>query len=111
MTASRKRRRSRSAPPLPEPSDKQMLEAMCAFERLKVRYKLMQFGEREFVVRVEPEWMAEATITDAYPPTVPSGDLDCAFRLHRFVNEKAARQWREREIIRETVKVAMRTRP
>lgn len=106
MTATkRKSRRSRSSPPLSEPSEAQLFEAMLAFATLKMRYRLEQnrlapVGQ-QYVVRVIPE-----NVLTAEEP-IPQEKL----AIHRFVSEQTARRWREHEIIRETIKVAMRTRP
>lgn len=108
MTTARKSRRARrSAPPPPEPSDNQLFEAMCAFERLKVRYRLESNRDAppmfRFIVRIVPEMMiTQDLIEDASIFAAP---------IHRFASEQDARRWREREIIRETVKAAMRAKP
>lgn len=107
MTASRKRRRSRSAPPLPEPSDNQMTEALIAFGTLKVRYRLERDDNAPAAMRFRVVVVPDMVLTEE---AAAARGSDC-FTIHRFTTEQSARQWREREIIRETVKVAMRTRP
>lgn len=105
MTTKRKSRRSRSAAPLPEPSDNQLFEAMIAFSTLKMRYRIESIPEapptQRFIVRVLPE-----TVLTAEGQINPS-----SASIHRFTSEQTARMWREHEIIRETIKVAMRTKP
>lgn len=108
MTAQRKSRRARkSAPPLPAPTDNQLFEAMLAFATLKMRYRLEQHlsgpPAMRFVVKVLPEMMITQDL-------VEDGSI-LAGTIHRFTSEDAARKWREHEIIRETIKVAMRTKP
>lgn len=121
MTAQRKSRRARrSAPPPPAPTDNQLFEAMLAFATLKMRYRLEVLNNapptQRYIVRVLPEMMvgdAEFMGVKGLPPvsnmrTIPA---ELSFSIHRFPTEQAARYWREQEIIRETVKVAMRTKP
>lgn len=119
MTTKRKSRRARSAPSLPEPSESQLFEAMLAFATLKMRYRLEAHPHAppamRYIVRVLPEMMVGDTEfmgAKGLPPPLegqmPNG---LAFTIHRFVSEDAARRWREHEIIRETIKVAMRTKP
>lgn len=106
MTTKRKPRRSRKSAPLPEATENQLFEAMLAFATLKMRYRLEKQPWAppglQFVVRVVPEMLLSAEA-----PIEPSQ----AFSVHSFHNEQAARMWREHEIIRETIKVAMRTKP
>lgn len=121
MTAQRKSRRARrSAPPLPAPTEAQLFEAMLAFNTLKMRYRLEVLSNapptQRYIVRVLPEMMvgdAEFMGVKGLPlvhagPMIPA---DLSFAIHRFASEQAARLWREHEIIRETIKVAMRTKP
>lgn len=107
MTASRKRRRSRTSPPLPEPTENQMTEALIAFSAIKVRYRLERDDNAPVAMRFRVVVIPDMVLTEE-EATAPGSDR---FTIHRFTTEQAARQWREREIIRETVKVAMRTRP
>ncbi len=106
MTAARKSRRARrSAPPVPAPTEAQLFEAMLAFATLKMRYRLELLSNApptmRYIVRVIPEMMMSAE--EPIDPT--------KVHLHRFTTEADARTWREHEIIRETIKVAMRTKP
>jgi hypothetical protein len=117
MTAQRKSRRARrSAPPPPAPTDNQLFEAMLAFATLKMRYRLEVLPHappiHRYIVRVLPEMVVSEEAFDAAPrtPSPPAFRVD-ALEIHRFPSEAAARRWREHEIIRETVKVAMRTKP
>lgn len=108
MTAARKSRRARrSAPPPPAPTDNQLFEAMLAFNTLKMRYRLEVHPSApltmRFVVKVLPEMMITQEL-------VEDGSI-LAGTIHRFASEATARLWREHEIIRETIKVAMRTKP
>ncbi len=106
MTTKRKSRRSRNAARLPEPTERQLFEAMLAFNTLKMRYRLEKLPHAppglQFVVRVVPEM-----VLSAEQPIEPSQ----AFSVHSFRTEADARMWREHEIIRETVRAAMRTKP
>lgn len=120
MTNLRKPRRSRKSAPLPEATENQLFEAMLAFATLKMRYRLEVLSNapptQRYIVRVLPEMMVgdiEFMGIKGLPPisdkpTMPDA---LAFTIHRFGSEATARQWREREIIRETVKVAMRAKP
>lgn len=108
MTAARKSRRARrSAPPLPAPTNNQLFEAMLAFATLKMRYRLEAHPSAplsmRFIVRVMPEMMVTQDL-------IEDGSI-LAGTIHRFPSEDTARRWREHEIIRETIKVAMRTKP
>ncbi|MET4187588.1 hypothetical protein ABIB86_000463 [Bradyrhizobium sp. JR1.7] len=103
MTAKRKPMRARSARPkpskqalLPEPTDNQMLEAMAAFERSRVRHVLMRSGD-SFVVNVTPEQFGAEPARRIPPPV--------------FGTEADARRWREHEIIREAITAGMRAKP
>lgn len=121
MTAQRKSRRARkSAPPPPAPTDNQLFEAMCAFATLKMRYRLEVLNNapptQRYIVRVLPEMMvgdAEFMGVKGLPPVHTSQLLpaELSFAIHRFASEADARRWREHEIICETIKVAMRTKP
>jgi len=105
MSTNRKALRARrSAPPPPEPTENQMDEALIAFERAKVRYRLIQIHAAMFVVRVLPEMLSgPLSFSEAMGPD--------AYADHRFTDEASARQWREREIIREAITAGMRAKP
>lgn len=105
MTAKRKPK------PLPEPTVNQLDEAMLAFEKLRMRYRLEHYEDappdQRFVVRVVPEMLA--------PKSVRMGAIvgarEPAYTVHRFGDEASARRWREREIIREAIAAGMRAHP
>lgn len=116
MTKRKPRRKS----PLPAPTENQLFEAMLAFNTLKMRHRLEVLSNappaQRYIVRVLPEMMvgdAEFMGVKGLPKISPeyAPPSDLAFTIHRFASEDAARRWREHEIIRETIKVAMRTRP
>lgn len=115
MTAKRKPMRSRnSAPPPPEPTANQVEEAMIAFARAKVRYRLIGVGEDQFMVEVRPaEMFGDVTFmgVTGLPPVTDKVPDDLAYHVHRFKAEADARRWREREIIREAITAGMRARP
>lgn len=106
MTAKRKPK------PLPEPTAAQLDEAMLAFERLRMRYRLEHYEDappsERFVVRVVPEMLAAAP---ARGRAIIPGAREATYTVHRFPDETSARRWREREIIRETVAACMRAQP
>jgi len=106
----RRSRRSRTSPRLPEPSEAQLFEALLAFETLKMRYVLEANPNAppdfRYVVRVMPEGMGGGFVASLQHLTEPS----VTFSLHRFTSEDAARRWREHEIVRETIKAAMRAK-
>lgn len=120
MSTKRKPMRSKSAmPEKPVPTSNQIEEAMIAFEKLKMRYRLEGIPwapeGQQYIVRVLPEMMVGTTefagvkglppITDKPPPA------SATMTIHRFPDEASARQWREREIIRETITAGMRAKP
>jgi hypothetical protein len=119
MSTNRKPLRARrSAPPPPAPTENQLFEAMLAFHTLKMRYRIESIPHapagQQFVVRVVPEMMVgdvEFMGAKGLPPVLEGPIPNAAYTIHRFVSEDAARRWREHEIIRETIKVAMRTKP
>lgn len=120
MTAKRKPRRARSAPPPPAPTANQLFEAMLAFSRLKMRYRLEVLRDApphmRFIVRVLPEMMVgdvEFMGVKGLPPLCEMGPLPNAAvtSIHRFTSEQDARQWRETAIIREVITAGMRARP
>lgn len=119
MSTARKPRRSRRAPPLPAPTENQLFEAMLAFSRLKMRYRLEVLlhapPNMRFIVRVLPEMMVgDAEFMGVKGlPAVTTGEIpsDLSFTIHRFISEQDARHWREREIIREAITAGMRARP
>ena len=120
MTAKRKSRRSRAAARLPAPTEGQIVEALLAFERIKLRYRLESLPDApptmRYIVRVLPEMMvgdAEFMGVKGLPPVskaVP-GAREAAYTIHRFADEASARRWREHEIIRETITAGMRAKP
>lgn len=101
----------RKPKPLPAPTANQLDEAMLAFEKLRMRYRLEHYEDapptERFVVRVVPEMMAT-------PPARSRPVLaarEATYTVHRFPDEASARRWREREIIRETIAAGMRAQP
>lgn len=96
----------------PIPTENQMDHALAAFARSKVRYKLIQIGERHCRVMIQPDWAVEATITGSFAPSMPeTSDIASQTMTYReFPDEASARQWREREIIREAITAGMRAK-
>ena len=88
-----KRRQRRAAA---EPTEKQLFEACLAFHTLQVRYRCRHDPKAPVLLRHLVIVMSE------------DGDSET---IHRFVSADAADRWRTHEIIRETIKVAMRTKP
>lgn len=116
MSAKRKSLRARrSAPELPEPTENQIEEAMVAFERAKVRHQLIEVDDR-IAVRVSPEMLLSDEEFERQPirAKVPAGvhlKAFGSFSIKYFSDEACARQWREREIIREAITAGMRAKP
>lgn len=99
MTAKRKSMRARSAPQqLPAPTERQIGVALLAFEEAKRKYSIYRNGPL-FIVEVRP-------INNCGP--VPS-IADVNFR--HFNEEREARDWRDREIMREVITAGMRAAP
>lgn len=111
----RKPRRARSSEPSPTvPTERQMDAALDGFHTSKLRHQIFQVGDR-VGVKVLPAMMVgdvEFMGVKGLPPVsdkpVP---FDIAFDLHWFPDEASARQWREREIIKEAVTAALRAKP
>lgn len=101
----------RKPKPLPEPTAAQLDEAMLAFEKLRMRYRLEHYEDapphERFVVRVVPEMLAPKAIRTG----AIVGAREATYTVHRFPDEASARRWREREIIRETIAAGMRAQP
>jgi hypothetical protein len=84
-----------------------------------LRYRLESFPhnpvERRFLVRVLPEMMvgtAKFAGVKGLPPVsdrIP--DASVTFTVHWFPSEAHAREWREQQIIRETITAGMRAKP
>jgi hypothetical protein len=115
MTAKRKPMRARRAAPEPvAPTENQLHEAMMAFAKAKLRYRLIEVHE-SVLVEVRPEMMVgNATfmgVTGLPPVSDKPPPSDLAMTVHRFPDEPSARQWREREIIREAITAGMRAKP
>lgn len=99
--------------PLPEPTVNQLEEAMRAFATAKLRYRLIG-REGRFTVRVLPAMLvgdAEFAGAKGLPAVTGAIPVSLTYQDHDFATEASARQWREREIIRESIAAGMRARP
>lgn len=113
MSNARKPRRARSAEPSPTvPTERQMDAALAAFDKSKLRHQLLSIGER-VAVRILPDLMLPTTefMGMKLPPVSKGRPGEDSFSVRYFVDEAAARQWREREIIKEAVTAALRAKP
>jgi hypothetical protein len=105
--------RSKKQPELSVPTERQMDEALDAFAKAKIRYTIMQVHER-FVVSVLPKMMVgEVEFMGAknLPPVTADVPNTLTITVKDFADEASARQWREREIIREAITAGMRAKP
>jgi len=95
------------------PTENQMDHALAAFATAKLRYQLWEHGGRTFV-RVLPEMMVgtvEFMGAKNLPPVRGAIPEEATITLRDFPDEASARQWREREIIREAITAGMRAKP
>ncbi|WP_213287559.1 hypothetical protein [Bradyrhizobium sp. sGM-13] len=92
------------------PTEVQMDEAMCAFEKAKLRHQLLRVGDK-IAVRILPDMMLPtAEFIGVKVPPLHNGPVpaDIGYSIKYFADEPSARQWREREIIREAVTAGLR---
>ena len=91
---------------VPVETEDQIDAAMSAFERSKLRHQLLRIGDR-VAVRILPDMMLPTAefMGVKVPPlsTSPVVPGDARYTVKYFADEPSARQWREREIIREAV--------
>lgn len=95
------------------PTENQMDHALAAFETAKLRHQLFQFRNR-CGVKIVPHMMvgtAEFMGAKNLPPVTNDVPTDLTFEIKYFPDEASARQWREREIIREAITAGMRAKP
>lgn len=103
MSKNRKSMRARRSPPAAiEPTENQIAEAMRAFADAKLRYVLLELHQNVVLVRVSPPMLLVTSVDEK---------AFIEYHDHHFPNEPAARQWREREIIREAITAGMRAKP
>lgn len=103
MSSKRKPMRAKTAakPDVVCPTDNQIDAAMAAFEIAKQRYKLVQRHTLFYIEVRSADMFGDAPCAGAELPTT-SGSFD---------TEDAARKFREREIIRESIIAGMRAKP
>lgn len=105
----RKPRRARSSEPSPTvPTERQMDAALDAFHKSKLRHQIVAIGNRT-AVRILPDLMIPDTAGSLLAVRDRPGDD--SFSVRYFHDEPSARQWREREIIKEAVTAALRAKP
>jgi hypothetical protein len=113
MTSKRKQRAPVQPETAPAPTEKQMDEAMTAFEKAKLRHQLLQVGDR-VAVRILPDMLLPtAEFMGLKVPPLHNGPVpaDTSYTVQYFADEASARQWRERAIIREAVTAGLRASP
>lgn len=112
----RKPRRSRSAMPDPAyPTERQIDAAMAAFDKSKLRHQIVAIGERT-AVRILPDLLMPDHEFLAQPirakvPAEMKAMISESFSVKYFPDEPSARQWREREIIKEAIIAGLRAKP
>jgi hypothetical protein len=115
MTATRKPRRAREAEPeRRHPTERQMDAALAAFDKSKLRHQIVAIGS-QVAVRILPELLLPETAVIAtgwrFDPASKPELIGESVGVKYFPDEPSARQWREREIIKEAVTAALRAKP
>ena len=112
-----KRKSLKSTAAVVVPTERQMDAALDAFDKSKLRHQIISIGQ-QVVVRILPDIMLPVTDfagVKGLPRALGVDDMEIhlaeSFSVKYFPDEASARQWREREIIKESVIAALRAKP